>query len=204
MTDPELQELADLWQERDDEESAKFELMARKARRQGRFLAYADVGLAALLIGGSLFFLFISPGPFTTAAALALLGATLWLTWQRRKLRQMVRTLNTADRPTFLANSVRNARADLRRVTLTLAALPPLVISALLMKMGTRSGDAIHPVDYIVNWAQTPRGMISLAIFALIALHALRSRRKIKKELEWLEDLRRSYEQPPEEEQDQQ
>jgi hypothetical protein len=195
MTDPDLQELAALWQEREDGEAVKFERMARRARRQGRLLAFADVALAILLVGGSLFAIFASPGGFTTAAALALLVATVWITWKRRKLRQMARTLDTADREAFLANSVRNARADLRRVTLSLAALPPLVVVSLLMKMGMRTGGAIvDPVEYIISWAQTPRGMFSLTMFLLISLYMLRTRRRLKAELRWLEDLRTAYE----------
>lgn len=195
MTDPDLQELAALWQEREEGEAAKFEQMARRARRQGRLLAWADVGLAVLLIGGSLFAILASPGPIATVAALVLLVATIWITWKRRKLRQMARTLDTSDREAFLANSVRNARADLRRVTLSLAALPPLVIVSLFMKMGMRAGaGTVNPVEYIMNWAQTPRGLFSLTMFLLISLYMLRTRRRLKAELRWLEELRADYE----------
>src|SRR5687768_8962765 len=155
MTDPELQELADLWQQPDAAEAEKFKALARRARRQGRFLGYADWALAFVLVGGSLFALLAAPGPLTTFSALALLVATIWLTWQRRRLRQMASTLDTADRQAFIESSVRSARANLRRVTLSIVALPPLVILALLSKMSFRRGGYLpDPGRLLLDWAQ--------------------------------------------------
>jgi len=195
MTDPELQDLAELWQQPDAAEAEKFQLLARRARRRGRFLGYADWALALVLVGGSLFALLASHGPLTTFAAVGLLVATIWLTWQRRRLRQMASTLDTADRQAFIASSVRSARANLRRVTLSIIALPPLVILALLSKMAFRRGGYVSdPGPILLAWAQSTRGMISLAIFALIIAWSLRSALRIKKELRHLESLRRAYE----------
>lgn len=195
MTDPDLQELADLWQEPDAAEAEKLQSLARRARRRGRYLGYADWALAILLVGGSLFALFASPGPLFTVAAILLLVATIFLTWQRRKLRQMASTLNTADRQAFIESSVRSARANLRRVTLSVIALPPLVIVALLSKMGMRRGGYVSdPGGILLAWTQSPRGMISLAIFALIIAFSLRSILRIRNELRRLESLRLAYE----------
>jgi hypothetical protein len=194
MTDPELQELAELWQQPDSAEAEKFQAMARRARRRGRWLGYADWALAVVLVGGSLFALFASPGPLFTTAAILLLVTTVFLTWQRRKLRQMASSLDTADRQAFIESSVRSARANLRRVTLSVIALPPLVIVALLAKMGMRRGHVSDPGQILLAWAQSPRGMISLAIFALLIAYSLRSIHRIRGELGRLESLRRAYE----------
>jgi hypothetical protein len=193
MTDPELQQLADLWQQPDSAEAEKFQAMARRARRRGRWLGYADWALAILIVGGSLFALIASPGPLFTVAALLLLVATIFLTWQRRKLRQMASTLDTTDRQAFIASSVRSARANLRRVTLSALALPPLVVAALLAKMGMR-GNVSDPGQILLAWAQSPRGMISLAIFGMILALQMRSILRIRSELRRLDSLRRAYE----------
>jgi hypothetical protein len=196
MTDPELQDLAELWQQQPDSaEAEKFRSLARRARRRGRFLGYADWALALVLVGGSLFAILASPGRLTTFAAIGLLVATIWITWQRRRLRQMAITLDTADRQGFIESSVRSARANLRRVTLSVIALPPLVLLALLSKMSFRGGDqASDPGQFLLAWAQSPRGMISLAFFALLIALSLRSIARIKRELRSLETLRRAYE----------
>lgn len=195
MTDPELQELAELWRQPDAVEAEKFQSLARRARRRGRYLGYADWALALVLVGGSLFAILASPGRLTTFAAIGLLVATIWITWQRRRLRQMARTLDTADRQGFIESSVRGARANLRRVTLSVIALPPLVLLALLSRMSLRGGGNVSdPGQYLFAWAQSTRGMISLAIFALIIALSLRSIIRIKKELRSLEILRRAYE----------
>ncbi|HYG46495.1 MAG TPA: hypothetical protein VD846_01005 [Allosphingosinicella sp.] len=194
MTDPELQELAELWRQPDAAEAEKFKTLARRARRQGRLLAYADWALALVLVGGSVFALLAAPGRLTTFAAILLLLATIWLTWQRRRLRQMASGLDTADRQGFIESSIRSARANLRRVSLTLVALPPLVIFALLGKMSVRRGGHVaDPAQVLLDWARSPRGMISLAIFALLIALSLRSILRIRNELRRLRDLRRAY-----------
>lgn len=195
MTDPELQELSELWQQPDSAEVEKFQLLARKARRRGRWLAYADWAFAFAIVGGSLFAILASPGRLTTFAAIGLLVATVWLTWQRRRLRQMARTLDTTDRHSFIDSSVRSARANLRRVVLSTVAVPPFVILALLLKLSYRRGGYISdPGEVLLAWVQSPRGMITLAIIALIVALSLRSIARIKKELRSLETLRRAYE----------
>jgi hypothetical protein len=195
MTDPELQELGELWRQPDEAEAKTFQSLALRARRRGRFLAYADWALALVLVGGSLFALLASPGRLTTFAAIGLLVATVWLTWQRRRLRQMARSLDTSDRQGFIESSVRSARANLRRVTLSVIALPPLVILALLSKMSFRRGGYVSdPGQVLLDWAQSTRGMISMAIFALLIALCVRSILRIRKELRSLEALRGAYE----------
>jgi hypothetical protein len=195
MTDPELHELAELWQQPDEAEAEKFQALARRARRRGRYLGYADWALALLLVGGSLLALLASHGPLTTITAIILLVATVWLTWQRRRLRQMARTLDTADRQGFIESSIRGARANLRRVTLSIVALPPFVIVALLTKISLRQGGHVaDPGGALLAWAQSTRGMISLAVFALIIALSVRSILRIRNELRRLETLRRAYE----------
>jgi hypothetical protein len=194
MTDPDLQELAELWQEPDEAEQEAFEAMARRARRQGRFLAYADLAWAVVLIGGSLFAAFMAPGPAMTAAAVVLLVTTVWLTWKRRKYRQMARTLDTTDRQAFFASSVRNARADLRRVTITMVAFPFLVPVALLLKVSFRTGaDIVHPLDVLGSWVQSTRGIVTLIMLSLVMGYMYRSRLRIKAELGQLHRLLADY-----------
>ena len=191
MREPGFDDLADLWQNPEEADREAFEALARRARRRGRALAYADWALAAVLVGGSCFALLASPGRLTTVAAVLLLVATIWLTWHRRRLRQMAGTLETADRQTFIASSVRIARANLRRVTLSLVALPPLVLFALFSKMSARA----DPGRFLLDWAQSPRGMISLAVFAALIALSVRSILRIRNELARLEKLRQAYEQ---------
>jgi hypothetical protein len=195
MREPGFDDLADLWQDTEEGDRQAFEAAARRARRKGRALGYADWALAVVLVGGSFFALFASHGPLTTAAAILLLVLTVWLTWHRRRLRQMAGTLDTADRQAFIESSVRSARANLRRVTLSLIALPPLVIFALLAKMSARHGGEVSdPGQRLLEWAQSPRGMISLAVFAVLIAFSVRSIRRIRSELRRLETLRQAYE----------
>ena len=191
MNDDEFDRLAALWNEPDPEEQAHFERLARRARRQGRLLAYADLAWFVLIVGGSAFAALIAPGPITMAAAVLLLVATVWLTWRRRKYRQMARTLDTTDRASFLQSSVRNARANLRRVTLSLIAFPLLVPVAKFLKLSfVTGGDISDMPEVLSDWAQSLRGMLTIFAMALVVAYAMRSRRRIKMELRRLEELR--------------
>lgn len=196
MNRPEFDEFAALWQEEvpDAEELQRLELAAARARRQGRLLAFADLAWFILLAGGSLLAAFMSPGPTFTAIALVLLVATAWLTWKRRKFRQMSRTLDTADRQAFLASSLRNARADLRRVTLSMIAFPLLVPLALLLKVSWRTGgDVADPLRIFSDWVESARGVVTLLILTLVLGYMARSRFKIRRELRRLRELQSDY-----------
>lgn len=195
MTDREFEELAALWAEPDREEQARLEAMARKARRRGRLLAYADFAWFFLIVGGSAFFAFVAPGPLTTAGILLLLVATVWLTWRRRQYRQMAQTLDTADPSSFLLSSKRVARANLRRVTLSMVAFSLLVPLTLFLKMSFRTGGDFAAVPgAMAAWALSPRGLATLAVLVLILAYTERSRRRIEAELRSLEELQRAEE----------
>lgn len=195
MREPGFDDLADLWQDPDDGDRKAFEALARRARRRGRLLGYADIGLVILLVGGLLPSLFMTVNPTTIAAAIVLLVATLWLSWTRRRLHQMAATLNTSSPAAFLESSVVNATANLRRVNLSLVLLPPLLAMGIVFKGSQRSEGGIDQLlQGIWEWANTPRAMIALGIIFLLALSLVRSRRRLRAELSRLESLRQDYE----------
>jgi hypothetical protein len=195
MTGPDLDEFAELWQgDPDPEEQARMEALAEKARRRGRLLAYADITLAALIVGGSLFGAFAVRGPVTMVTALLLVVGTTWFTVKLRATRQMSRTLSTVDRESFIESSVRNARASLRRITIGLIFVPLLVPTVIVWKVSLRHGGVIpDPWQVMLDWAQSPRGIITMCLMAAAALFTLRSRRKLKREIRQLEELRAAY-----------
>jgi hypothetical protein len=195
MREPGYDDFADLWQDPADEQQEAFEALARKARRQGRLMGYADLALAVLIVGGMLLGIFMTPHPAMIGVGLALIGATLWVTWKRRQLRQMATTLNAAGRAAFLESSIRITTANLRRVTLSLAWLPLAIVGGLTARFIFRSGGHLeHPLTSVSEWASSPRGMAALTIFALIFISSLRSRTRLRAELRRLEQLRSDYE----------
>lgn len=194
MTDPELQEFAGLWQEPDPPELARFEELARRARRQGRLLGYADIALTLLLVA-PLVTVFMKPHPVMIAVAVPLLIATVWLFWARRRLRQMTATLNTSDPAAFLESSVGNATANLRQVTLTIMLMPVFATVAVLFKGSQRSGGRFdHLIEGVWTWASSARGLIALAAVVLLFAAFVRSRKRLREELRRLERLRLDYE----------
>ena len=207
MTGPDLDEFAELWQgEPDPAEQARMEAIAAKARRRGRLMAYADIGLAALIVGGSLFGAFAVQGPVTMVAALFLVVGTTWFTVKLRATRQMSRTLSTVDRESLIQTSLRHAQSRLRRITLGLMFVPVLVPIVIVWKVSLRNGGSMpDPFQVMLDWAQSTRGLITMSLMAGAAAVALRSRWKLQREIRQLEELRSAYreeesrEEPPEE-----
>lgn len=195
MREPGFEDLAELWQDPEEGDREAFKAMARRARRKGQLLGYADFALVLLLIGGLLPGLFMAPSATTIATALLLLVATLWLTWTRHRLRQMASTLNTSDPAAFLESSIVNVKANLRRVNLSLILLPVFVAMAAAFKGSQRSKGGIEDLPQgIWEWASSGRAMIALTIIFLIFLSVVWSRRRLRAELSRLESLRRDYE----------
>jgi hypothetical protein len=202
MTRPDLDEFAALWHsEPDPLEQEQMQAYARAARRRGKLLGYLDAAWAALvftiLLGG----VFVSPSPLTIAIGLPLMLATIWLSWKRRQMRQMARTLNTSTPEAFVASSLANARANLRRVTISVASIPFLVPVALAFKVSMRTGGGPQEIwEALLLWTHTIRAPITLVVLLTIAAFSLRSRHRIKREMRRLEGLRRGYEAEADEE----
>ena len=194
MTDPDLQRLAELWKESDSAEPKSFEAMARKARLRGRIFAYLDFAAVAFIIGMSVLGIFMKPGTVAMVAAIIMLVSTVIVTRKRRQIKQMTRTLDTASRQTFIETSISNATANLRRTRLSLAFFPIGVGSALIYKMALRvDGRSELIPGAFVDWVQTPRGVITFVLLALLYAWGVRTRWRIRRELRRLEDLRTAY-----------
>ncbi|HEX8622315.1 MAG TPA: hypothetical protein VF718_10115 [Allosphingosinicella sp.] len=195
MTDPDLQKLADLWKETDAAEPPRaFEAMARKARRRGRIFAWLDFAAVAFILGTSLVGIFMEPGTVTMVAAIALIVITIIVTRKRRQIKQMTRTLDTASREAFIDTSLNNAAANLRRTRLSLAFFPIGVVCALIYKMALRAGGRTELIPAtFVDWVQTPRGILTMVLLALLFAWGLRTARRIRQELRRLEELRAAY-----------
>ena len=195
MNRPDVDEFAALWQAGPDPlDQEQMEAYARAARRRGRLFDYIDyaaaVSVLIMIVGGSL----VSTSPLTIALAVPLMIVVSWITYKRRRLRQMARTLNTSDRAAFIDNSLRNARANLRRNTFGLAAMPFAIPVALIFKVSLRTGGGPQEVwEAFLVWTQTVRAPLTILGLIVIAALTLRSRRKINSEIRRLEVLRESY-----------
>lgn len=194
MTDQEFDEFAALWQAPDPAEQEALQALARKVRRKGKLLSYVDAALFILLAGGLVLGVATRPSAAMMTIAIPFILATMVVTWKRRAIRQMSRTLETTDRKAFLESSIRIATANLRRGTLSLTFLPLGVVLAILFKIAMRNEGRIpDPLAALAQWAGSTRGLVTMAIMTVIIAFLLRSRRRIKAELRRLKQLREEY-----------
>jgi hypothetical protein len=106
----------------------------------------------------------------------------------------MTRTLDTSSREGFLETSLQNARADLRRLTLSLFVFPLSLPVAVLFKAAWRHGGHLaHPLTELAAWVTSVRGMITLSVFVFLGAATVRARLKVKAELRRLKALEDAY-----------
>ena len=128
-------------------------------------------------------------------AAIALIAITVIVTRKRRQIRQMTRALDTAGRQAFIETSISNATANLRRTRLSLAFFPFGAVIALAYKMSVRAGGRVDKMlPAFLEWAPSPRGLITFLILALLFAWGIRTAWRTRRELQGLEALRVAYE----------
>jgi hypothetical protein len=194
MTDPDLQNLADLWTQPDSAEQGAFEALARKARLRGRIFGYLDFAAVAVIVACTVLGIFMTPSPATMIAAVALIVTTVIVTRKRRQIKQMTRALDTASRQAFMETSISNATANLRRTRLSLAFFPLGVVIALFYKMSLRTGGRTDRIPAaFVEWVQTPRGLVTIVILVLLFAWGVRTASRTRRELRRLEEVRDAY-----------
>ena len=137
----------------------------------------------------------VRPTPMVVLVGVLMIALTLWINWKRRAFRLMSRTLDTGDRRAFLESGISSATANLRRVTLSLIAFPPLICVAILYRISARMDPEFErPLKAVAEWAASPRGIVVFTILALLAGWTLRARLRTKAELRrWIE-VRDAYE----------
>lgn len=195
MSTGDLDDLTALWRvEPDPAEREELERLADQARRRGRLSDYADIALVGFLIGTTAVATFAARSPLFLGVAVILIAATVWLTIKRRALRQMSRSLNTADRQGFIDSSIRNVKANLRRNMLSLIFFPAVAPLALLVKIGSRTGgDPRAIAQELINWTGSARGILTLTFVLLLMVFLLRSRQRHAAELRRLRALQHDY-----------
>jgi hypothetical protein len=193
MREPGFEDFVALWTEQAAERQA-FDAVARKVRFQGRLLAYSDIVLVVMVVGISIAGAVLKPSGLMLAISVVIAGSSIAITWKRRKIRQMTRTLDTSSREGFLETSLQNARADLRRLTLSLFVFPLSLPVAVLFKAAWRHGGHLaHPLTELAAWVTSVRGMITLSVFVFLGAATVRARLKVKAELRRLKALEDAY-----------
>lgn len=190
MTDPELQEFAELWRETEVPKEEDFAKLIRKAKRQAVLMGWADILLGVFILGSLLLGVIAAPSPASIAGTLLLASSVMWINWKRRKMRQIIRTLSTEDRASFFESSLKVARADLARATLGAYLFPPLILLAILVQVGIRHGGVQHPLLAIAHWAVSVRGLITLPLLVALFLYQLRRRRHDLERVRSFEEIR--------------
>jgi len=194
MREPGFEEFADLWQDPADNEQEVFEALARRARRHGRLLAYGDIAWWVMIVATLALGSVMTPHPMAITAALLLVGFTTVISWQRRKLRQMSSTLNTASRSAFLESSMRYITGKMRRAMIGIVGSPIAMVLSVLYKMNLRDEHFWeHPLVDFGAWLMSWRAAFGFSFLTLVLLWLSTSWRRSRAELRRLQQLERDY-----------
>jgi hypothetical protein len=195
MTDPELLEMADLWQAHPDSEAAEdFAGLAARARRKAKLIALGDAAWLVLVTGSMVVATLLRPSMASVLVCAVTIAVVLWLNWRRRALRKASLATDVRNRAAFLDLASHIARSNLRRVTLSLATFLPMVLVAILFRVVTKTPESMsQPFHAVAVWATSFRGVAALAGLTFISALALRSRLRLASELRRLEALGEEY-----------
>jgi hypothetical protein len=194
MSGFDFDDIVALWKEPEAGDQAMIQALAKKARRQARLIGYLDAALAVIVVVAVLFGTIMKPTPAAAAAAVMVTALIFWITWKRRSFRQMSRSLDTTGRQAFLESSIRSATVNLRRATFTLATFGPAILFGLFYRVSTRDDPEFrHPIESVVAWITTPRGILVMVVLALLFAWGIRSWLRAKAELRRWRELRDAY-----------
>lgn len=195
MIGEEYRDLAALWaapepvQERDE--------LARLARRTpwlARAAQYGDLAVVALLssaIGAAIVWRL---GPVTLLIGSLVLLILSVSAWKRHRLANVAMLVDTSDRFSFICSLVRAKEAELERSALSLALVPPALVTAMLLGYALQAapGDP-DALAYLSALLVTPRSLVSLAFLGCALLLLVMSHLRLIRELRRLRELRDDY-----------
>lgn len=196
MNSSELDEYARLWRgEESAEEQRIFRRLAWRVGIKARVLRFADYGLAALILIGTLVVMTIDGTPSTLLFGILLGVAVVWGTWKRRILHQTVLLGTISSRETMIGAARERCRIELGQSNWGLLLFPLSIIVASAMKFSALTGG--HVERYLPEFfAAARRGENPLLILLLLAIgeaYFLYRSRRLRNELRMLDMLNDQY-----------
>jgi len=196
MTDLDLEHLGDVWrQQPDPAELERLRQAAEKVRRRARWLQLIDVVAAIFVSGVVLWMVLLNPTIDTMAvgggAILVLLISQIR---SRRFRKQELRSL-TGSAEQMLEQSIERVRATLKRARSVLIVMPPgLLLGIFVASLADhRSGGEVTRRIGLDPAYRTLVLVAAVAVIAAAMIHAFRSMRRSRQELDRLTALRESY-----------
>jgi hypothetical protein len=195
MTDLDLERLGDMWrQQPDPAELERLQRSARTVSRRARLQQIADI-VAAAVVAGAVLFLVVSSGrPQTVLLGGAALLVLLVSNVRQRRLRQIELRSLSGTTEDMLDQSIDRVETTLRHNRISLVAVGPVLVLAMLFAATADGGDT--PLRAWLGSSPLLRALwlgVGVAVLGAIILSLLFSIRRGRRELGRLQTLRNSY-----------
>ena len=195
MTDLDLERLGDMWRQQPD--PAALERLQRTARtvsRRARLQQVADAVAAAVVAGAVLFLVVTSGRPATMIVGGAALLVLLVSNVRQRRLRQIELRSLSGTTEDMLDQSIERVETTLRHNRMSLAAVGPVLVLAMLFGATADGGET--PLRAWLGSSPLLRALwlgIAVAVLGTILLFLVLAIRRGRRELDRLRTLRNSY-----------
>lgn len=195
MAERDLHDIARLWlDEPTPQEQVEFRDLAGQAMRRARFLQYAELAWALLLMLAATIATLLSPAPATVAIGALCVAALGGSAWKRHRLADAALLVTSGDRGDFVELEARRVRARLRHSSLGLwLFLPGFLGGALFAHRVIKGGGLDSFLLAVRGGAGSVPGVLLLLFAGGYWLVLLRGNRRIRRQLARLEALRHAY-----------
>lgn len=195
MTDLDLERLGDMWRQQPDQaELERLQRSARAVSRRARLQQVADAVAAAVVAGAVLFLVVTSGRPTTVVVGGAALLVLLVSNVRQRRLRQIELRSLSGTTENMLDQSIDRVGTTLRHNRISLAAVGPVLVLALIFGATAEGGET--PLRAWLASAPLLRALwlgMGVAVLGGIVFSLLFAIRRGRRELERLQTLRNSY-----------
>jgi hypothetical protein len=198
MTDLDLERLANVWRQPPDAtELEELRRTAAAVRRRARWAQMVDAGAAIVVAIVVLTLVLANPRPVTALVGGATILVLLGSQFRQRRLRQEELRALTGSTEEMLDQSIRRARATLKRMRFQLVGLGPSLALGLAFASAadqSRTGARLRDLLF-APWAGTLLVVLAAIAIGGFAVHFVHSSRAARLELERLIALREAYRQ---------
>lgn len=180
-----VDDLARLWQQDDQESTLSVVALSQRAVRRARLIERVEMAVAGLLIALIAFAVWRKFSLETLLVALAIIAFILWSTYTHYRLRRVEWGAEQRERQQFVEGQIVRYNARIRRTIFDLILFGPLSVFAMMfssLRQSVEGRPLTHLLDHLWNWP-TLLGLAAMGATVAYLVVRLRRQRQVVRRL---------------------
>lgn len=180
-----VDDLARLWQQDDQESTLSVVALSQRAVRRARLIERVEMAVAGLLIALIAFAVWRKFSLETLLVAMAIIAFILWSTYTHYRLRRVEWGAEQRERQQFVEGQIVRYNARIRRTIFDLILFGPLSVFAMMfssLRQSVEGRPLTHLLDHLWNWP-TLLGLAAMGATVAYLVVRLRRQRQVVRRL---------------------